>query len=248
MKKKTISALLVLLLLLAQIPVTALALEPARHTEFFTDQSHTELSFDQMVIRPVDMDAMTQTMDIIRSLMGDASNSPAIDEPLAHLKQMYLTLYDNATLAYIRSAQDGGDEEAAQLYQECYAELLSADDLIQGFLIELLVSPCASAAERTLSQNDLANLKHYTPLTEELKELLARETALTSQYWAAYATPTVITVDGTQWDSRSADGAYAAKELGYNDLMALLEAINQEDQNTVGPIFLELVRIRNRIA
>ena len=80
MRKRILTLLLVLSLLLSLCP-TALAAEGGvRETDFFTDQPHADVDYADMEYRHIDVQPLLEEMEAVQALLPDAANAKAVEE------------------------------------------------------------------------------------------------------------------------------------------------------------------------
>ncbi len=104
MKRKWLALLLTLVMLLS-LSAPALAAE-ARETDFFEDQWHADVNFEDMEYVPVDADADLAAMDATRALVEDTANIDAVREGFLAACELYTSARTMYTLANIRYSQD----------------------------------------------------------------------------------------------------------------------------------------------
>ena len=74
MKKRLLALALALVMAVGLCPA-ALAADEVRETDFFQDQPHTDLNFEDIQYREVDADAVLAEMDVIRALAREESGT-----------------------------------------------------------------------------------------------------------------------------------------------------------------------------
>src|SRR5699024_8503771 len=126
-KRRILGLVLALVFAISLCP-SALAADAVRETDFFQDQPHTELNFEDIQYEEVDADAVLAEMDAIRALAQDADRT---DEAIRRFEAVAMDYSDAATmyaLAQIKFMADGTSETWAQAYTDSYAIYLKVDD------------------------------------------------------------------------------------------------------------------------
>ncbi|MGN1003134.1 MAG: S-layer homology domain-containing protein [Oscillospiraceae bacterium] len=249
MKKRLISLMLVLVLVLTFLPATALAADGARDTAFFTDYAHTDLNYADMEFVRLDVDAALAEMDAVRALLEDPANVETVRSSFDAVVELQLQFYDMYILAYIRSSQDVTDDTTVEDLQYAEEAITLVRDGMFLLLRDILNSPCAAAADHLgLTQEDVDYLREYEAITQEELDRQNQETTLTNAYWAAAYQVFTAEYNGQVWDDDSATTAYYSGELSYDDYITVSRAIAREENAVLGGIYMDLVALRNETA
>ena len=94
MKRRILGLVLALVFAISLCP-SALAADAVRETDFFQDQPHTELNFEDIQYEEVDADAVLAEMDAIRALAQDADRT---DEAIRRFEAVSMDYSDAATM------------------------------------------------------------------------------------------------------------------------------------------------------
>ena len=250
MKKRILSILLVLVMVVGVMPTAAFAAdETPRDTEFFTDYTHTDLNFSDMEFERLDVDAALAEMDQVRALLGDPANVEAVRAGFDAVVELQLELSGMDILVNIHNSQDVTDATALEDLEYAEEAITLVRDGMFALLRDILNSPCAAAADHLeLTEEDMEYLREYEEITEEELERQNRETALVNEYWAASIQTFTTEFDGQTWDDDTAYAAYYYDELSYEDYVTISRAIAKEKNAVLGEIYMELVEVRNEVA
>lgn len=245
MRKKLLTLLLVLSLLLAMCPA-GLAAE-ARETDFFTDQPHADVNYADMTYEHLEAAPFLEEMEAIRALLSSGSNAKAVEERFDALTDRVLYLVTMYRLIDIRTYQNATDETAAAELEHTYEVYLDVSDALCLLVRAILESPCAGFLKPQLSEEDQAYYLDYEAMSAEEKALESQEQALTNEYTAAAARITAE-VDGQEWDDASAYYAYMDGLIAYEDYVEIADAVAREQNRVLGEIYLRMVALRKQIA
>ena len=128
MRKKLLTLLLVLSLLLAMCPV-GLAAE-ARETDFFTDQPHADVNYADMTYEHLEAAPFLEEMEAIRALLSSGSNAKTVEERFDALTDRVLYLVTMYRLIDIRTYQNATDDTAAAELEHTYDVYLDVSDAL----------------------------------------------------------------------------------------------------------------------
>ena len=246
MKKKTLSLALVFALVLSIYPC-AMAAE-LRETDFFEDQPHTHLSFDEIEYRHIDTEPILLAMDEIRALMGSEANEEVVSAKFDELIDQLTEMETMDDLTTILTSCDATNETYAEEYIYINSARLAVADAACVLIRELLCSPCAGFLEEQLSEADIAYYISYESMTDEELALTEQEQELITEYQIAALQPYTVEHGGQIMDE---DAVYAAMGDGSLDEetgIILLTEIAQARIAALGEIFMRMIPVRNKIA
>ena len=246
MKRRIVSLLLAVLLALSAAPAALAAGGGVRETDFFTDQPHSELLFQEMTYQHMELEPFLEEAEAIRALAENASNETAVRRRYDALADQLDLAVTMLTLAMIRSYQDTGDQALAE--EMAYATLLCTDMQDAYILLgrDVLSSPCCGFLRQRLTAEEIAAYLSYTSLSGEERDRIGRESELTSRYLSAY---TQISVDdqGRTWRQEDIDAARLSGELDAESYKELNAALARARNQTLGEIYLELAALRREL-
>ena len=217
--------------------------------DYFPQVSHTPLRLSEVEAELADLtdgSAMLQEAERLLGLTGDAANAPEVAAGYAALLEQYALADGKLTVATLVSDQDLLDTGAAQevLYWQDAVNTLYDQLCLLGQ--EILDSPCASALEDTLSQNQAEFLGSYDSLADGPSAYSGEIAALCQEYDQAMAQDFSVEYQGRTWTWDSLSDA--GQELTDADYYALYGLLYEAQDAVVGPIFLELVELRTAMA
>lgn len=246
MKKRVLSLVLVLALALSLCP-WALAAE-SRETDFFEDQPHTELNFDEIEYKHIEAEPILAAMEEIRGLMVDAANEETVAEKFDAVADQYMELYTMYIIANILVNQDATNETYTDEFAYTYSILLSANDKFIGLCRDLLKSPCAAFLKAQMTEEDIEFYLDYEDMTEEEQVRAEEETAQTQAYQTAVLQPFTVEYEGESYDSATLYEAYVNGIIDDETYNALDLEIVKIQNATLGEYFMDLVALRQEIA
>lgn len=247
--KRRLLALLLTVALALSLTATALASEKetVRETNFFTDQEHASVSFSDMEYVHIDTKPILDEITAIRSLLTNTANANEAVERFTAVVDSLLELITMDTLAYIRQSQNVMDEEAAEELAYCEAASTEVSDALSQLARDALLSPCGEIFKKDMTEEDVEYYLDYSDMTDEQKELLQQEVALTTKYNQTAANISVE-YKGEEWTDNEAYFALAAGQLSPEDYDAIAQAYAEKQNQILGGIYLEMVPVRNKIA
>lgn len=244
MKKRLLSLLLSLALCLGMLPAAALAAEDEpRDTNFFTQQVHTDLKYEDLeYVRP-DGEAILAKMEEIRSLLDDKANMEKVSDLFDTIGKDFAMVQTMYSLCNIQAYQDVTSEAWDEL--EVLGEMASnLSDQLSILMKDILNSDCADFLAEQLDEESIEYYKNYTPMTEEQLAFAAKEAALESEYQTAAANLPTVEVDGVAYDEDSIYYAYASGEVDYETYDTVATQLAQEKNALLGEIYLRMVELR----
>lgn len=245
MKKKLLSLLLAFTLALSLAPAALAETGGARKTDFFTDQTHADLHFEDIQYERIDPEPFMKEADAIRALLKDADSAGVVQQRYDDLWEQVDYAYTMLALLTIQSYQDVSSEEVSE---EMSSHTLVFMDLQDAFFLltkDILSSPCGGFLKERFSEEEIAEYLEYAPLTDKERALSARETELNNQYLAAYGQSTVE-YEGRTWDQSGADAALLSGEISSDVYNELSNALLREENRVLGEIYLELLDIHEQ--
>ena len=246
--------LLALLLAAGTLPLRALAAEAAeggsgaaRDTGFFTPGPHTELNYRDIEYKTIDIAPLLAEAEALRSLAQDAANAEELEKRFLALEEAGAELSAMAVIVQNRVYADSEDEWAAEEQVRVQADLLLLDDTMSILLRDVLRSPCGEVLRSKMDEAAVYEALDYEDRSEEQFSLEAQDTILQNTYRSILAKPTTVTVDGTEYTEESMMEAYGNGALDSAAFAAVYRALARAKNAELGEIYLEMVRVRNRI-
>lgn len=225
----------------------ALAAE-SRETDFFEDQPHTELSFDEIEYKHIEAEPILAAFEEIRSLMEDAANEETVSSKFDAVVNQIMEILTMSSIANILVTQDVTNETYKVEY--AYVDMLWWDvfDVFALLCRDLLTSPCAAFLKAQLTDDDIAYYSAYEKATEEDKARNARETELVLAYYDAALQSYAVEYEGETYEEAAVEEAYAAGEMEYEFYDDLLKEFAKAKNAVMGEIFMEMLSLRQKTA
>lgn len=246
MKKKALSLALVFALVLSLCP-WAMASE-VRETDFFEDQPHTELSFDEIEYKHIDIEPLLTAMEEIRSLMADENEVSTVADQFHALADQMMELLTMYILSDILTYCDVTNESYVEESVYTYSAYMVAADEFSLLIHDLLGSPCADFLKEQLSEDDLAYYLAYEAMTDEELALASEEQNLVTEYQTAALQSYTVEHDGQTMDEIAVYMAMAQGTLDDETGNALLTEIAKAQNAALGEIFMRMIPVRSKIA
>ena len=246
MKKRFFALLLSLAILLPALGVSAGAVD-------YPEKEHLPVDYADMVYTGFDDDALQAAFAELIQLSADGllkKNDFAVRDRVEDLYQTILREYDILETQYylidLRRDADVTDEWAAAESADFSDRFNYTMDQCQSALALIADSPYADILEQDAGKDKVRSLLQYEPMTEEEAELHCREEELVQQYEGIMAREFTVTDDrGREW---TATDLYYDSTLTSRQYYDLLTRLEQGENEAVGPIFVELVALRTRLA
>ena len=248
MKKRALSLLLVLAMLLSACPIALAADESGtRETDAFTEREHADVDYADMVYEHIDVEPLLEEMTAIKELAADAASAAEVEERYNAVIDRLMEMVTMYTLVSIRQSANVMDEEAADemtYLSGAYDRAINEYSLLVRAILE---SPCDAFLKELLTEDDVAYYLEYESMSEEELALSAKETELETEYYQAAANITVE-YNGEEWTDDDAYYAYAYGEISYEDYNAISTAYAKKQNEILGEIYLRMVDLRKEIA
>lgn len=248
MRKKLLTLLLVLSLVLSLCPAALAAEGGVRETDFFTDQPHTDVNYADMEYKHIDSKPILEEMDTIRELLADSANAKAVEENFNKFADQFLEVVTMYQLLNIKTYQDVTDDEAAAELEYTSSLYMTVADALILFIQDILESPCGEFLRKQLTEEDLAYYTEYEALTEEQIARSVKETALQNEYMSAAYQVYTAEYEGKEWDNATLEQALADGELDQETYTVISRAIAKNQNAALGDIYLRMVALRQEIA
>ena len=164
MRKKLLTLLLVLSLVLSLCPAALAAEGGVRETDFFTDQPHADVNYADMEYKHIDSKPILEEMDTIRELLADSANAKAVEENFNKFADQFLEVVTMYQLLNIKTYQDVTDDEAAAELEYTSSLYMTVADALILFIQDILESPCGEFLRKQLTEEDLRSEEHTSEL------------------------------------------------------------------------------------
>ncbi|MBQ1302730.1 MAG: S-layer homology domain-containing protein [Firmicutes bacterium] len=176
---------LAVLLVLTLVVSSGTGVYAARDTDYFAEQYHGDVAYEDMAYEPVDMDEERDYMDRIREAAQDEANIKAVNKGAQSIVSDVTWMVTMRELCYVKMCRNTRDASAREDYQEAsriVKELFEEYTLLTG---DLLRSPCGSIYDGVLSEEDREYYLNYEARSEEEIADTNRLTELEADFWEA---------------------------------------------------------------
>lgn len=177
----------------------------------------------------------------------------------ASLLSLYDDLYDQCTeidtldsVIYILYSEDVTDKQIQEEQLYTHDTLLKCCDRLCEVCHKITSGPCSDAFRKHVGDDAFAFFEDYEAMTKEEKKLAHREQKLINDYYEAVdrADSKTIKYKGRKWtfemlQSDEGERLAVSDYEGYSDLY---DRLLKNTNSATGPIYVKLVKIRDRIA
>jgi len=247
MKKRLLA-----LTLCAAMAGSLLTLPAAADTAPASTKAHLPVDYADMVYTGFDDDALqalfTRLIDLetIGALEAeDPTTRQEVEAIYASILREYDVILTQYYLIDLRYDADVTDAWAATESADFGQRFDRVTDQCYSAFALLADTPYADVMAATAGWGEVSSLADYEPMTDEEAELYAREEELVQAYERAMAQPFTADYRGRSW---TADELYDDASISTKTYWQLLTEIEKQENAAVGPIFLELVQVRDQIA
>ena len=183
---------------------------------------------------------------------ADGQDETALEEAYEEGYQELIRLDDLYSSSYLQYSDDVSNTE----YEEemNYTETLVNDciDLMSTLCHEIVTDGKHESFASYLGKEVCDYFKEYEPIPDEIKKMQDRETDLVTDYYREMndLDHKTVEINGKSWsleDMNGEKGEELASQSPQDYLKAYLQ-ITKQFADTVGPIYLELIQIRTKIA
>ncbi len=198
-----------------------------------------------------DRQVFEKLVDALREA-AEAGSADALIDAYEEAYSEILVLSDLYEAVYVLHSNDVTDEYAEEEMNYTSALVTDCTDLFSEACHDALSSSAADAFSAHLG-NDLAEyFRTYEPLTDELLALYEKETALVAEYDAMFIETGDYDYEyrGRKWTVDDLSGSEAGR-LAQSDPAGYIEVykgLTKKINESLGPIFLELLQLRKQIA
>ena len=196
----------------------------------------------------------TAAFDEMCAKLADASEANDSDTVLSTYDELYSEFEELETLysaAYILYSMDMDDEYYTEEQNYAYNTLVKCEDKLSTICHDIALSPNAEAFREHVGDQAFSEFEEYKPYTDREKEIIEAEQKLVDDYYDLYTDPEITyEYNGTVWDLDMIDGE-EGDELYYSnstDYYTVEEEIEKKFNEKAGPIFKEMIDLRNEFA
>lgn len=181
----------------------------------------------------------------------EANDSDAVirlyDELYSECEELE-TLY---AASYILYSTDMDNEHYSEEQEYTFTALEKCEDKLCGICHDIALSPNAEVFKQHVGDMAFAEFKKYRAYSDREWEIIGKEQKLVDDYYDLYTDPELTyEYNGTVWDLDKLDGSEGDDlyESSATDYYIVAEQIEKLFNEKAGPIFKELVSLRNEFA
>ncbi len=209
-----------------------------------TDKNFEDYEYDRMDV--AEFDAIIEGLD---ELVADTANADKVLDVIVAMEDYYCEAGRNYSIAHIHSdlvADDQFWDDEVMFWDELTTDI--GDKIMTSYNV-IATSPNADVLhERVDDEDDWQDILDYQVMTQEQKDLSAKETELSLQYDILYNKEYTTKVNGKDYTEEELDDLVADGTLdhdGYQTAYAdLLTQMNKERAE----LYLQLVDVRTQLA
>ncbi|MBR6157926.1 MAG: hypothetical protein IKQ27_13285 [Lachnospiraceae bacterium] len=225
-------------------------LAAGEHDGRLTDRAdHTDKDFDEYEYERMDEADFDAIIDGLDELVQDTANADKVLDVIVGMEDYYCEASRNYSIAHIKSdlvADDQYWDDEVMFWDDLTTNI--GDKIMTSYNV-IATSPNADVLhERVDDEDDWQDILDYTVMTQEQKDLSAKETELSLKYDVLYNKEYTTKVNGKDYTEDELAGLRGDGTLdsdGYNEALAdLMQQKNQERAE----LYLELVDVRTQIA
>ncbi len=205
-------------------------------------------NFADMVYEHYDPSAIETLVATIREEMADASNANQALEDFKLLDAECEKMAASYQLAELHTYLDSTDEYYQQEFLYIVDIYTDLADLVNTLGHDLLESPCGDLARENWREADIEDYEKYVPLTDEQKANKNKEAELVNRYKQAAVGDFSYNINGTDYVLEELADAFYAGEINYDEYLEAYNGCMNRMGETLGPIYLDLVKLRQQIA
>ncbi|MCR5210884.1 MAG: hypothetical protein K6C99_11790 [Lachnospiraceae bacterium] len=210
---------------------------------------HSDLKFGEYEYKRLSQADFETIVDGLEDLASDSKNEDAVMDVITEMEDYYNELACNYSLANLYSnlyADDDQYDEEVEFYSDLLTNV--SDLLMQNYQIVAL-SPCADRLEEHIDDaDDWQDILDYEVMSEEEKDLKARETRLELDYDDLSLKEYTTDINGTTYNEDELEEAIEDGSIEVMDYLNGLSDITTQKNEEKAELYLELVDIRTQIA
>ncbi len=191
---------------------------------------------------PTEMEAL---IDETAGLMGDAANAETVLANFDKIVDMDYELAYSYELAELFNSLDATDEYYMDEYTYASDLLFEEGDKINLLGKHILESACGEAARGKWTEKDIKYYEEYVEMTDEQKELHSKESKLETEYNNKSLTEFTATINGKEY---TLSDLYSDSNLSNEEYYDGLAQIQNAEVELLGPIYIDLVKVRQQYA
>ena len=205
---------------------------------------HEAVDYEDMTFVPFDWPGFVQRAETVQKISQEAVNSQAVLIAFGGLERLQRECSSSAALAQIAYRRDMNDSYWAQAMQTEQENVQRVNAKLLETAQMLLASPCAPVLKEAWGEALCDRIMKQKPLGAEEQILLSREQSLLAQYDQAYQTAFWVRYQ----DQLITENNPWLVELAPEALEEYRQLAFDQGSAILGPIYQELVSVRNELA
>ncbi|MGN0346741.1 MAG: hypothetical protein ACI4DU_05595, partial [Lachnospiraceae bacterium] len=233
-------------ILVTVLLVPSLAASASGVTGILVDRvEHSDELFSQYDYHRMDESDFDAIVELLPELVEQDNNSDAVMDVVICMEDYICEMNAMYSIANIYTTLDAGNEaydEEVKFYDELWTNV--CDKLMLNYQLVANSQYSEDLKERIDNEDDWQDILDYVPMTEEQKELSARETELELRYDELYNEDYYATINGQTYSEEELEEAYADGTVDFQGYLEGLGQIVIQRNDALGNLFLELLEVR----
>ena len=221
-------------------------------TSRYRDVDHANLTLEEMKQTTCDMELLDAQLTEMKELAAEAEAAGEAKDP-ERVKELFGETLDEVeklstcySLSQITYYQNIFDEENQEIQAELLDDVMDYGDRLNVAIRELCKSPYQNTMTELMNAEQVEAYLEYEEMTDEEKELTAKENSLEQEYEQLSSEEFYYEYDGEEWDLNRLN--MEADEMDHDAVVEIYQGICKQRNDAVGEVFVELVDVRNEIA
>ncbi len=234
---------------LAMLP-TMWSAAAGQHDGKLTDRvKHTDKKFKDFEYGRMDEKDFDEIIDGLDDLAADAASADAVLDVIIAMEDYYNEMKRNASIAHIKSdlvADDKYWDDEVQYFDDLGTSV--ADKIMKSYRTIAYSVNSDVLHDRVDDEDDWQDILDYVDMTQEQKDLSAKETELSLQYDILYNQEYTTTISGKKYNTDELNEAYENASIGRSDFLSGYADIMKQKNKDRAELYIELVQVRDKIA
>ncbi len=220
------------------------------HDGKLTDRvTHSDKNFNDYEYIRMDEKDFDEIIDGLQDLADDPASADAVLDVIIAMEDYFSEMSANYSIARIYSDKVADDQywdDEVKFYDELAHSVY--DKLMQSYRTIATSTNSDVLHDRVDDEDDWQEILDYVDMTQEQKDLAAKETELSLQYDILYNKEYTSTIGGKKYTKDELTEAMNNGQIQQNDYMTAYADILKQANEERGQLYLELVDIRTQIA
>ena len=220
------------------------------HDGRLTDRvTHSDKKFKDYEYVRMDEKDFDEIIDGLDDLAADAGSADAVLDVIIAMEDYYNELSANYSIAHIYSdlvADDAYWDDEVKFYDELGTSI--SDKIMKSYRTIATSVNTDVLHDRIDDEDDWQEILDYVDMTEEQKDLNAKETELSLQYDVLYNKEYTTTVNGKKYNSEQLSEANGNGGISKDEFLAGYADILKQQNEEMAELYIELVKVRSELA